>query len=138
MDTGLSRINHTKTFFGSMTKRSKKITVIMVKYKDHHWFDDDLTLDDIELYDAHGDMSIIITDIGILQRETKSYLLVSSHREERNIPSRHNIDIPNRATNYKNTSRILKCNIIWSKRWYVQEKAYKSLLEYDKTTKSNF
>ena len=88
----------------------------MVTYQDHHWFDDDLSLDDIEEHDERGADSIIITDIGVLVKETKQYYLVASHREERNI-----IDSKGeyRNTVYKNTSRILKPTVLKFKKWHV-------------------
>jgi len=64
----------------------KQTEIVYVRYKDHHWFDDDLSMEDIELYDEHGEQSILKTDIGILHKETKEYIVISSHAEERNIP----------------------------------------------------
>jgi len=81
----------------------------MVTYQDHHWFDDDLSLVDIEDHDEMGSDSIIITDIGVLVKETKDYYLVASHREERNIPTDSG---EYRPTNYKNVSRILKATVL--------------------------
>ena len=100
--------------------KKPKLTVVMVSYKDHHWFDDDLTSDEIKACDVNGEQSIILTDIGILMKETKDYYVVSSHREARNIPLTKNPDQNmTRKSVYSSTSRILKCSVIAVHRWSV-------------------
>ena len=102
------------------TKSKKpKLEIVMVSYKDHHWFDDDLTAEQIVEADVNGEQSIVLTDIGILMRETKNYLVISSHKEERNFPPSDDPDHMTRKSIYTGTSRILKCSIVSIHRWYV-------------------
>lgn len=108
----------------SKKKQTKnKIEVVWIKYKDHHWFDDNLTLDDIETHDLKGAESVLKTDIGLLVKETKEYIILSSHIEEQNIVEWNGIRmLDRRPTTFDNTSRVLKCDIVQLKKWHLTSK----------------
>ena len=116
--------NKIRNFIDRISGREEKdrITVCWVRYKDHHWFDGGLSLDDIEMYDEQGGRSILKTDIGILQKETSEYIIVSSHIEEKNIPEYDQLKkdfVDNRPTIYDNTSRIMRCDVVEYIKWYL-------------------
>ena len=116
--------NKVRNFIDRIIGREEKdrITVCWIRYKDHHWFDDSLTLDDIEMYNEQGGRSVLKTDIGILQKETDDYIIVSSHIEEKNIPEYNEIKekfVDARPTIYDNTSRIMKHDVVEYIKWYL-------------------
>ena len=117
--------NKIRNFIDRISGRKEKdrIIVCWVRYKDHHWFDGGLSLDDIEMYDEQGGRSILKTDIGILQKETDEYIIVSSHIEEKNIPEydeEQNFRFKTqRPTVYENTSRIMKHDVVEYIKWYL-------------------
>ena len=113
----------------SKKKQTKnQVTIVWVKYKDHHWFDDGLTLDDIEMHNEKGGESVLKTDIGLLILEGKDkdggeYIVISSHIEEKNIVEWTGIKyIDARPTTFDNTSRIMRCDIVQYKKWHLSSK----------------
>lgn len=92
--------------------------IAYVQYKDHHWFDDDLSEEEILSMDDMGDKSFILTECGFVIRETHDYIILSSHREQQRLPPLLDQVV------FKNSSRVLKPNIVSIQRFKVSDWDY--------------
>ena len=92
--------------------------IVVVQYKDHHWFDDDLSEEEILAINDMGDKSFILSECGFVLRETRDYLIISSHREQQRLPPL--LD----ETVWKNSTRILKPTIISIQKFKVKDWEY--------------
>ncbi len=81
-------------------------TIVYVKYDDHHWFDDGLTLEELVERNRNKGGGYVVEETGILLMENEKYIVIA-HEEYTNDSGERP-----KKTLYDKVTKLLKADIL--------------------------